>query len=50
MATDMDIEMDIDIGLPEEDLMVQEIEVFPDAAVVSSPETSHSTITLLILE
>ncbi|TVY85546.1 Uncharacterized protein LSUE1_G000075 [Lachnellula suecica] len=30
MAADMDIEMDLDMGLGEEDLMVQEIDILPD--------------------
>lgn len=36
MATDMDIEMDIDIGLTEEDLMIPEVEIIPDSDVVVS--------------
>jgi hypothetical protein len=38
MATDMDIEMDLDIGFPEEDPISQEIEILPDAVVVGSKD------------
>jgi hypothetical protein len=30
MATDMDIEMDIDMGFSEQDLTVQDIEIIPE--------------------
>jgi len=36
MATDMDIEMDIDVGFSEQDLDVQDIEIIPESQV-SSP-------------
>ncbi len=35
MATDMDIEMDLDIGFTEEDIIIPEADVTPDAEVVS---------------
>lgn len=34
MATDMDIEMDLDIGFTEEDFMVPETGIIPDAEIV----------------
>jgi hypothetical protein len=33
MATDMDIEMDIDMGSTEQDLDVQDIEIIPESDV-----------------
>ena len=33
MATDMDIEMDIDMGFTEQDLAVQDIEIVPESEV-----------------
>jgi hypothetical protein len=33
MATDMDIEMDIDMGFTEQDLAVQDIDIVPESQV-----------------
>ncbi|KAF8848743.1 hypothetical protein BDZ45DRAFT_753492 [Acephala macrosclerotiorum] len=44
MATDMDIEMDIDIGLTEEDLMIPEVETIPDSDVVQTGQQDPTPI------
>lgn len=39
MATDMDIEMDLDMGITEEELMAQSLDIIPDleASVSTAP-------------